>query len=570
MAQSVKAARESGNAADRQRDIDYALAQAIALYTAGEYQQSKTVLDVILQAQPDNADALHHMGLIAHHYGQPEAAIDIIMQAIEKDPGNYRSHYNLGVIFELQDNSAQALECFETAVRLKSDCLEAQVSLGSALIRLGRYTDAIHLFNGLLKQYPDSIPVLNKAGLLFVSMGSPHIAVSFLRKAIELEPRNSAARLFLSDAYKTMGKLAESKEVIREALDINPDNIYAYCSLSEDEKFRRDDPVFALFERALERTDIAARIKRDLHFSLGKMYADTAEYDKSFDHYAAGNRLRREASAGFNRDEFTARIDAMIECFDRAFFSRAPRGLDIEKPIFIVGMPRSGTSLTEQILASHPLVYGGGELPYLSDFALRAFAHARPAQSLGALSPETVRDAARSYLSHIEAIGGDAAFVTDKMPANQMNVWAIALLFPHAKVIHCIRDAADNCLACYIKNFSKPHNYADDLADIAYFYRQSWRLMNHWKTHAPVPIYEMRYEDLVDDTEANIRSLLAFCGLPWDEACLSFHTTERVVHTASRVQVRKKIYSSSVGRWRKYGGRLDPMLDELGELAPPR
>ncbi len=568
MAETRNATPHSSNPT-MQQDIDFALSQAIELYASGAYQESKCILDVILQAQPNNADALHHMGLIAQHYGNAEAAIDLIMQSLEQHPSNYRCHYNLGLIYELQENTAQAYECYETAVQLNPECIEAQLSLGGVLIRRGRYKEAIHHFNKLLKKNPESVPVINKAGLLFNVMGYPHIALGFLRKAIALDPKNSLARLFLSDAFKTMGKIDESKKALREVLDLNPINVYAYCSLSEDEKFRRGDPVFTLLERVTERSDVTARIRRDLHFSLGKMYADIGEYGNSFSHYARGNDLRREANGGFDRREFTDRIDTLIAGFDHAFFSRAPRGSDSRKPIFIVGMPRSGTSLTEQILASHPGVYGGGELSFLSDWVQKNFAVQQARECLRNLADEkTLRAGAESYLSRIEAIAADANYVTDKMPANQLNVWAIALLFPNARVIHCRRDARDNCLACFIKNFAKPHNYADDLGDIAFFYREADRLMRHWKAQAPIAIMDMHYERLVNDTEAAVRALLAFCGLAWNDACLDFHKTERTVHTASRLQVRKKIYTSSIDRWRSYEPFLGPLFEELDNTSP--
>ncbi|MBD3317706.1 MAG: tetratricopeptide repeat protein [Chitinivibrionales bacterium] len=546
-----------------------AFRMAIDHFKQGDMAAARELLEAILAVQPDNADALHHLGLVAYHYKRYDAAVALVMQAIRLSPKNYRSHFNLGMILELQEKYDDAIACYDTVLSLNADCREAYLHIARLFLRTRRFQEAIHLLSGALRRFPDDVALLNRTAAILNALSAPNAAMPFLRRALEKNPSNVFSRLILSDSFKTLGKIEEAKATAREVVEIDPDAVYAYCSLSEDEKFPKEDPVFELLERTVKREDITRTARKDLHFALGKMYADTEEYDKSFTHYTAGHALRREINGPFDRAAFVHRLEELKRRFNRRYYrTHSSRGSQSERPLFIVGMPRSGTSLVEQILASHPAVFGAGELSIIPTIAPRLFNADKPDRSTATLSAETLSAYAESYLKHISAVAGDSPKVTDKMPANQLHLWLIALLFPNTRIIHCTRDPLDNCTACYIRNFSHPHEYADDLSDLGFFYRQTERLMSFWKENIPLPIVDVSYEQIVRDTEETVRSILDFCGLPWDDRCLEFHETKRNVTTASRTQVRKKIYTSSLGRWKTYRNHLGPLTAEL-EITPP-
>jgi hypothetical protein len=303
-----------------------------------------------------------------------------------------------------------------------------------------------------------------------------------------------------------------------------------------------------------------------LHFHLGHLYDRTGEYDRAFSHFRQGNNL---VQSPYDSDEHHRLVSSLIRAYDPASLATHPRAtLPTEQPIFIVGMPRSGTTLVEQILTSHPRVYGAGELDDLSQIAAalpRTLGSAEPyPRCLDTLTQAQVDALAQQHLAKLAALSGNAPRVTDKMPLNFLNLGLIALLFPHARVIHCTRDPLDTCLSCYFCNFAGNLPYTYDLAHLGQFYKEYTRLMRHWKKVLPVRMREVSYEQLVADPEAQMRALVAFCGLDWDGNCLEFHNTERAVMTASDVQVRRPIYNSSVGLWRRYEKHLAPLLEALG------
>jgi hypothetical protein len=266
----------------------------------------------------------------------------------------------------------------------------------------------------------------------------------------------------------------------------------------------------------------------------------------------------------------------MIEIFTQAFFDkRDARGLSSERPVFIVGMPRSGTTLTEQIISSHPLVHGAGELGRIPELIGQTTREAQEAgEQVGfpgwvpMVEDEKFAELAQGYLDYIAELNGDALRVTDKMPHNFQNVGLIAAMFPNARFVHCMRDPVDNCLSCFQQNFAMPHTYSTNLGDLGHHYREYRRIMAHWRKVIPNRMYEVQYEELVADQERVSRELIAFCGLDWDDRCLEFNKKKGAVKTASVWQVRQPIYADSVKKWKMYDGYINELLDEMvGQLV---
>ncbi|HVH84742.1 MAG TPA: sulfotransferase, partial [Steroidobacteraceae bacterium] len=362
----------------------------------------------------------------------------------------------------------------------------------------------------------------------------------------------------------------------RRALAVKPGFPTALFHLAHLRGAEPTDAEVGAIERALEAPRLPRQARIGLSFALARLCDERGEYDKAFLHCKRANDMKA-ADQAFDHEGLARHVDALVATFDRGFFA-ARRGLGSpsERPVFVVGMPRSGTTLVEQILASHPEVRGAGELAASNAMVegLARLPNATAAgkaypEAAGLLDQEEAQALAERYLEAVgrdarEGEGGEPRRVTDKMTGNFMRLGLIALLLPRARVIHCQRDPFDTCLSCYFQNFLEPFPFTSELSRLGKYYREYERLMAHWRAVLPAPMLEVPYEALVADPEPWCRRMLEFCGLPWDERVLRFFATERAVQTASFWQVRQPIYLSSVGRWRHYRAHLGSLFDALG------
>jgi Flp pilus assembly protein TadD len=432
----------------------------------------------------------------------------------------------------------QAVECFLRAIALKPDDAEAWSMLGAAYLDLGRDEEALEASRRALELRPDSADALNELGLAHADRGDFDDAISCYRRALEIEPLH----------------------------------FHAALNLAKSQRFSSgDEPDVALVERALAAPGIDPSSCSDLHFALGKINDDCGRYEAAFGHYQEANRGRANLHR-HDPDDFVEDVSRLIEVFDAGFFGeRGDFGDPSELPVFIVGMPRSGTTLVEQILSAHPAAYGAGELSDMADLARglrqRLGSDADYPACVPQMDAATAGAAASEYLASVSARAPDAARVTDKLPGNFLFLGLIALLFPRARIVVCRRHPLDVALSIYFTDFRAGHHYSYQLDHIAAQYQQFSRVMDHWRRVLPSPVLELRYENLVTDPEAQIRTLLEFCGLEWDERCVRFQEVRRPVHTASFWQVRQPLYATSVGRWRRYERYLEPLKTALGPLA---
>jgi hypothetical protein len=307
-------------------------------------------------------------------------------------------------------------------------------------------------------------------------------------------------------------------------------------------------------------------------FAVARLRERAGDNAAAFEACRRANDLRREidkrAGIVYEPAGFAHRIDTVIATFTPEYFERVRGfGIDSETPVFVLGMMRSGTTLVEQILARHPRVFGAGELPDLprliGSLSARLQTPIAFPDCLRLLDQATARAVAAEYLQRLREMGSGADRVVDKLPANYLWLGLIATFFPNARAIVCRRDPADTCVSCYFQDFASPHPYTSDLRHLGHFYRQYERLMAHWAKVLPIRVFEVRYEELTADPGPVSRTLVEYCGLPWDERCLRFDESKRVVRTASALQVRKPMYTSSVGRWKRYEAFLGPLLEEL-------
>ncbi|HZU38634.1 MAG TPA: sulfotransferase, partial [Gemmataceae bacterium] len=397
-------------------------------------------------------------------------------------------------------------------------------------------------------------------------------AVRAYQRALELQPDYGPAHNGLGEALLEQGDKQGAERHFRRALHNNPFLCRTLLNLATHGMYTTAEPDIDTLKRWLTDPRLPVDFAIQLHFTLGKLLDRLELWDEAFAHFSQGNALRRalfqKSGRAFDAAAHAQLIDEMIALFTPAYFQRVQGfGISSALPVFIVGMPRSGTTLVEQILSCHPKVFGAGELPNLGRLATRLPAQLGGSypECLSRLDPARAREMAETYLERITSLGGSAERVTDKMMELSLHLGFVATLFPNARVIYCGRDPRDVCLSCFFQYF-RGLNFTWDLEDLGRYYRDRERLLAHWRVVLPLPILEVGYEDLVAHQEAVSRRLVAFCGLEWDERCLSFHQNPRPVKTSSVLQVRQPIYTSSVGRWRQYAAHLKPLLDALGNL----
>ncbi len=597
-----KAAAGSGGA-PRQ-----ALEQAVRLHQAGRLAEAEAAYRRILVARPDEPDALHLLGLLAHQGGQPAAAIELIGRAIEGNAQEPRFHNNLGLAHAAERRFDTAEASYRRALALDPDYVEAWHNLATALAESGRPEDAADGFARALAGDPNYAPAHNNLANLRREAGDHRAAAEGYRRALALAPDYADAHYNLSVALTALGELDAAEASCRAALALQPDRAEAHNNLGTILKFQgRLEAAKTAYRRALDLKpdSVAARdnlaefegadadtidtlsaLEADdslpagdairVRFGLARHHADTGDHARAFRYYRIGNEMRARQAARHGRTFDRAAVDALadrsIALFTPAFFAaRGEWGAPSERPVFIVGMPRSGTSLVEQILASHHAVFGAGELDAIGAtvdrLSAEADADAAYPDTVAGLDAAACRRLGAGYLERLATLDADAARVTDKMPVNFRHLGLIALLLPGARIVHCRRNPLDVCLSCYVQNFTQGSEFSNDLGDIAVTYRAYRRLIDHWRRVLPVPMLDVRYEELVADQAAVSRRIVDFVGLEWDPACLEFHANRRAVRTSSALQVRRPIYRSSIERWRVYEDQLRPLIEALGDAG---
>ena len=353
---------------------------------------------------------------------------------------------------------------------------------------------------------------------------------------------------------------------------LDPESPRIYELLANDGGYRFSDEEMRRMENLVGDDGLAPRVKARLGFALARVFDRMGQFDNAFRHLRRANDLI-DGELFYDADQEERFAERTMAVFTPELFrDKAGIGADSERPVFIVGMPRSGTTLVEQILASHPDAAGAGELEdirFIGEGLEERLPGAGPyPDCVPSLDGELGRRLAAGYLERLAQVSADAARVTDKLPANFKHLGLIALLFPGARVVHCRRHPMDTCFSIYFQRFRGGHAYAFELGKLAHYYRQYALLMEHWRRACPLPMLELGYEDLVEDVETWARRLVDFCGLPWDERCLAFHSSARLVRTASLWQVRQPIYGTAVDRWKNYEAQLAPLKAALGPTDP--
>ena len=439
----------------------------------------------------------------------------------------------------------------------------AHLILAEAYEKLYEVDAAMIHFKNVVKLKPSMVAGLCGLGRTYIRSGHADLALPYFEKAYRIDRNHKGVSVGLAEALNSLGRMEEGAKHLEVAIRKRHSIGWSWSSLVTARKFSDDAPELDRIRKDLADPDLTTDDKAHLHFAAGKILNDLKRYDEAIAEYKAG-----KAGKGhdFDVETYARWVDAMTGLFTAEMFrDHAGIGDPSEVPVFVVGMPRSGTTLTEQICASHPSVHGAGELYDMRQ--LTRTVGSSNQELLAALTPENSARLAGRYLAQVRRHAPDALRIVDKMPHNFELIGFIALLFPNARIIHCRRDPIDTCVSCYMTDFNMWHAYTADLEKLGLYYRAYDRLMRHWNSVLPGRIFERRYEDLIADQETETRRLIDHLGLPWDDACLSFHKQQRQVGTPSMFQVRQLVYKSSVKRWKNYGDELQPLIKALGDLA---
>jgi tetratricopeptide (TPR) repeat protein len=603
---------EAEEAARRSVEIDNALVAGwnnlgIVLQEAGKLEESRSCLIRVTAMQPGNADGFNNLGNTLKRMGLLREALDCYRKATELNPDYAEAHSNLAFLLIDVGRFDEALASARRAIEINPRFADAYINAAAAEHACNRTAQAVQRIDALLSFAPLHAGALSVRAKLLRDMDMPTEALEDARRAASIAPADGEIQNCLGECLKALGRYDEAaaafakaaaapgfapeRALINQAVILmeRGDTAAAEAAFADlVQRFPRSapvwfnradlvtagpgDPSFAAMEALLGPGGLQSDQDRlVLHFALGKAWLDVGDAERAFAYYKEGNRLKR-ATFAYDADATDRWLAGIAAAFPAERFRSSAVAEDVAEdvagadlPVFVVGMPRSGTSLVEQVLASHPLVLGAGELGVLPREVDRLGPY--PAAASG-LSQAALADLGRAYLDQVRPMAGVRQRVVDKMPSNFLYAGLIALALPKARIIHVQRDPLDTCLSCYTKLFMREQQFSYDLAELGRFYRGYQRLMEHWRAVLPADRFiEVRYEDIVDDLEGQSRRLVDFCGLSWHPACLEFHRTPRIIRTASLNQVRRPLFRSSVGRGARHAAYLGPLLDALGATA---
>jgi tetratricopeptide (TPR) repeat protein len=557
--------------ATRLRDANYFLNRAATFQANGKLNDAVKTLRKGLKSHPGNLLLALRLGANELSRGNFEGSIRVLVDALSKNPGQPDVLYHLGFAYLAVGNGNKAQGFLEPVVASHPNYISAQEALGSSLLVQGKHAEALnvsrkavenrHGGNGLLGLHLNMV-------IAFQGLSQLDEAADVLAMVKQQLPENTQVLLAEARLHADLGKTPETVACLQRIQKIDPDHIEAFEMLHKIRTRKPDPTALEQIKRFLGDASLSKSNRITLHFVAGEIHDRSGDFGAAFGQFETANNLQREKNGAFDVRSHRRLVKSTKAVFNQELYSLfGDRGSASKRPIFILGMPRSGTSLVEQILASHPDVHGAGERKEIAEISAGLGARLKSDRTYPEcvldLTQEMVRVIAKEYLDRVSQNVPSASQITDKMPLNFPNIGLIHLLFPKALIIHCSRDPIDTCLSCFTNNFGSRLKFSNSLADLAEYYSTYLGLMKHWNAVLDPPVFHLQYEELVTNPGNEIPRLIRYCGLPWNDQCLSPHLASRPVTTASRWQVRRPIYKSAVSRAANYGAHIALLRERL-------
>jgi tetratricopeptide (TPR) repeat protein len=508
-----------------------------------------------IEVNSDCAIAYSNLGKLFAHQGNKMKALDFTQKSIEAKYNDALIQFNCAYVLHTLERYDAALKHILISIELEPNNAMAHSIAGSCCQAIGDTKKLIYHFEESLRCDPNFVDSLIRLGSHYQSAGDFGLAEKYFEDALSVMPNSPQVMEKMAGFLTIAGKKKEAYVIIRRLIDTHTESSYTlnlYADLCSE--YGNINELIELSENYLKQSRVNNNDKRNIGFALGKVYDRKGDYDLAFEKYTMANKA---FYANYNVQSYVDYTQSYIDLYNSNYFSHTSINPNVtEKPIFIIGMPRSGTTLTEQLLSQHTKVFAGGELPYLRD-VLKEYSGMHDAGNVSLkflknINTNIITEMAEEYIHRVNQLSNNSEKVTDKMPSNYFHLGVISQMFPKAKILHCTRDPRDICLSIYFQNFGVMQPYSSNLNNIAHIYLEYERLMRHWTNNLNIDVYEVKYEDLVIDFEEKARGILKYCELEWEDECLEFYNSKRIVATVSSDQVNKPIYNKSVGRWRNY------------------
>ena len=531
----------------------------------GSIFEASEAFKKVTELNPDYADGHSNLGITLQEQGKLEDAIVSYNKALAIKPDYAEAYYNMGNALKEQGKLEEAIDAYNKVLAIKPDHAEAYYNMGITLRDQGKIDEAITSYEKALSLKPDFAEAYNNMGNALKDQGKIEDAIVSYEKALSLKPDFAEAYNNIGITLNEQGKFDEAITFYEKALSLEPDYPEAHRNLSSLIKYKPDNTQVALVGEMIKRSDLKDDDRCHLQYTYAKMKEDLGDLDAAYDNYISGGKLRQKLlSYDFKQDEITfEKIKNMGPKLKEFAFSK-PFDTATNTPIFILGMPRSGTTLVEQIISSHSEVHGAGELTFLSRFANSNNIYNQTINS------DNILEVRKNYLNELEKVSHSKPFVTDKMPQNFLHISILLKALPEAKVIHVKRDPAATCWSNFKHYFSlKGMGYSYDLKDTVNYFKLYQDLMDFWDQQYSDQIYHLDYDKLTVEQESETRKLIEYLKLGWEDDCLSPNKNKRSVRTASQQQVREKVYTGSSQAWRKFEPYLNGVFDEFEHSSAP-
>jgi tetratricopeptide (TPR) repeat protein len=574
MPQHIRQPQHKRKAAVRLRGRSYSIAEAGALaiteHNLGHFQAAVDIYDLIRANFPEYAEVHINRGVALQtmkRYADALASFDL---ALALKPGYAEVYNNRGAVLQLLKRYDDALASYDKAIALKPDYANAHFNRGSTLKTMKRHAEALARFDQAIMLKPDHAEAHNNRGVLLQEMRRYDDALASFDKTIAVKPDHAAAYNNRGIVLMIKGDMSEAERMFLKAVELNPNFPDPWFNLVNIRKYQNvDNADVKNICALLNKPGTSLDDQEHLHFALGKIFDDCGRYDEAFESYRQANQIRN-THAAYDSDGVTRMTNGIMEIFSKDFLAQpCAFASDSQSPLFIVGMPRSGTTLLANILSNHRSIATAGELSTITDFVSRLPELTGNGMPYPQVAKHITAAVATRLINDYEQrlrrdVGSDVPHVIDKNSLNFRNLGFISMLFPKARIIHCTRHPLDTGLSNYFQRFPLDLDYSFDLRNIGRFYGEYLRLMEHWRKVVPLQVIEIIYEDMILNTEQTVRKTLAFLGLEWDPRCLLPHTNPCAVETASQWQVRQPIYKESTERWRHYEKHLAPLKEIFG------